>query len=165
MPALTVTRIRELFILDRTNWVLIWRVSPSQSVSAGQVAGCLDRKGYRRIRVDGKEHRAHKLIWAYVHGEFTTNVLDHINHSPTDNRIVNLRPTTNKGNGKNVPLGSANTSGVMGVVRHKAAGKWQAQICDNGKPIYLGLFTNKNDAIKARRAAEKKYGFHKNHGK
>ena len=34
-----------------------------------------------------------------------------------------------------------------------------------GKQIHLGYFDDKKDAIAARKAAEVKYGFHKNHGR
>jgi len=34
----------------------------------------------------------------------------------------------------------------------------------NNKTIRLGSFTDKEDAIKARKHAEKLYGFHANHG-
>jgi len=34
----------------------------------------------------------------------------------------------------------------------------------NGKIIHLGYFANKIDAVKVRKDAEFKYGYHKNHG-
>ena len=35
----------------------------------------------------------------------------------------------------------------------------------SGRMIYIGTFEQKDDAIKARKKAEQKYGFHPNHGK
>ena len=49
-----------------------------------------------------------------------------------------------------------NTSGVTGVHWHKVKKKWEATITE-GKKKYLGIFTNKEDAIKARKEAEIKY--------
>ena len=49
-----------------------------------------------------------------------------------------------------------NTSGVTGVFWHKKADKWTAQITINGKHYSLGLFEDKEDAIKARQEAEEK---------
>lgn len=48
-------------------------------------------------------------------------------------------------------------SGVKGVSFHKATQKWRARITIQGKVIYLGTFTNKEDAIKARKEAEEIY--------
>ena len=45
-----------------------------------------------------------------------------------------------------------NTSGCTGVVA--AGGKWRAQIVFKGKSYYLGLYADKELAIKARRKAE-----------
>jgi hypothetical protein len=58
-----------------------------------------------------------------------------------------------------------NSSGYIGVNWHKSAKKWMAQIKVNRKNIYLGLFTNKEDAVEARKEAEVEHGFHKNHGR
>lgn len=54
-------------------------------------------------------------------------------------------------------INSRNTSGYKGVSYHKKNKKWQASITVNYKRIYLGYFTNKQEAIEARLAAEKKY--------
>lgn len=51
----------------------------------------------------------------------------------------------------------SNTSGVTGVSWNSKKEKWVAQIWFKGHLYYLGRFDNKNDAIKARKEAEKKY--------
>jgi len=48
----------------------------------------------------------------------------------------------------------ANTSGITGVHWKKASKKWQASIMVNGKAIHLGSFTDKSEAICARKSAE-----------
>jgi hypothetical protein len=55
----------------------------------------------------------------------------------------------------NINIQSNNTSGITGVYWNKE--KWNAIIIKNRKRIYLGSFINKDDAIKARLEAEKKY--------
>ena len=52
---------------------------------------------------------------------------------------------------------SNNTSGVTGVRWDKSRQKWYAEIEFQGKKHYLGRYTNKEDAIKARKEAEEKY--------
>jgi hypothetical protein len=81
--------------------------------------------------------------------------VDHINHQTLDNRMVNLRPATRAQNQSNRGPQSNNTSGCPGVYRSRNS--WLAQIKSGGKQIYLGLFDNIDDAIKARQAGEIKY--------
>ena len=47
-----------------------------------------------------------------------------------------------------------NTSGVRGVSMYKRTGQWKVRIKTNGVDIHLGYFTNKEDAIDARKEAE-----------
>lgn len=53
-------------------------------------------------------------------------------------------------------LQSNNTSGVTGVRWDSARNKWIANITFKKKVYYLGRYTKKEDAIKARKKAEKK---------
>ena len=54
---------------------------------------------------------------------------------------------------------SNNTSGVKGVCYNKRSKKWIAQIVFKGHSYFLGGYEKKEDAIKARKTAEKeKFG-------
>ncbi len=55
--------------------------------------------------------------------------------------------------GKNRLIAS-NTSGHTGVYQNKRSGKWAAQITFRGKTYYLGSYTLKEDAVKARQRGE-----------
>ena len=50
-----------------------------------------------------------------------------------------------------------NTSGTTGVYWKKSIARWVSLIAINQNQIYLGVFKDKNDAIKARKKAEIKY--------
>lgn len=56
----------------------------------------------------------------------------------------------------NKTLFKNNTSGVRGVVWDKSRKKWRAQITFKGKNYYLGRYSKKEEAIAARKKAEKK---------
>lgn len=58
-------------------------------------------------------------------------------------------------NNINKGLRSDNTSGVTGVSYRPKDKKWESYITYNKKLYKLGLFTNLEDAIKARKKAEK----------
>ena len=90
--------------------------------------------------------------------------IDHINHISTDNRWVNLRVVSQADNTKNASKRRDNTSGVTGVIWHKATSKWQVSIDAARKRVYGGLFDSFEDAVAKRKELELKYGFHPNHG-
>ena len=135
---------------------------------AGEIAGYPNRVGngkvYIKIKIDGKNYRAHRLAWLYSYGAWPENQLDHIDQNSTNNRLSNLRDVTNAENNKNRKRQNTNSSGFMGVSFRNDTQKWRAGIVVNGKQIHLGHFELKDDAIVARKNAEVEYGFHPNHG-
>lgn len=160
---LTHKRLKELLHYDPMTGLFTWKERLSNRVKAGDVAGTI-KSGYVFIGIDTNIYRAHRLVWLYVRGKFPPNEIDHINHDKSDNRVNNLSLATHKENGRNQSLNKTNTSGVMGVNWHKSRNRWRARIMVNQSEIYLGRFVNFIDAVAARKAAEKKYGFHENHG-
>ena len=142
--------------------------------NAGKSAGDIHKedsgKEYRRIRISHKGgssglYRAHRLAWLYMFGCFPQNQIDHINGDSLDNRIENLRDVSNLENGRNQKKPKNNKSGVVGVSWDKKKLKWASKICVSGKGLFLGYFDEIGDAETARLSANKKYGFHENHGK
>lgn len=146
---------------------LYWIDKPTQMsrVKIGAEAGSFDNQKshiYRRVKIGGIRYKIADLVWFYHHGVMPEKILDHINHVSTDDRIENLREVTPRENARNRRISVHNTSGVIGV---DWAGGWQARIQDNdGNRVYLGTFLDIDDAIQARKDAESKYGYHKNHG-
>lgn len=162
---ITQERLKELFNYDGRD--LIWRakVSPMSHINIGDVAGCVEAKGYRSIGVGNKSYKAHRLIWFWHHGKDPTDQIDHINQDKLDNRIENLREASNQENCKNRKINPRNTSGITGVSWHKWHEKWAACVKVSGKLIHIGYFETFDLAVSARKAAETKYGFHENHGR
>lgn len=150
---------------DDDTGVFTWKIRMSQSVRSGDKAGYMDDEGYWRIKIDGQLYGAHRLAIFYCFARYDELEVDHINGIRDDNRLVNLRSVTNHENNKNKALHKNNTSGVIGVGWRKARSCWQSTIMVNKKTLYLGNFHNFDDAVKARKDAEKKYGFHENHGR
>jgi len=161
---LTNDRLKTLLSYDRNTGEFTVRTYRGGTRKIGDTAGSIDAYGYRVIKADGKPYKAHRLAWLYVNGKFPVSQIDHINHVRDDNRISNIRETSYVENGRNASIKSNNTSGVTGVTLCRGTKKWQANISVNGESKYLGVFRDISDAAKARRAAEKTYGFHCNHG-
>jgi hypothetical protein len=97
------------------------------------------------------------------YGVWPTQLIDHINGDSSDNRIVNLRQTTQSENNRNRRITDKNTSGYVGV--YKRGAKWCAQISVNGKNMHLGAYDTIEQAANARKQAEIDYGYHENHGR
>ena len=88
------------------------------------------------------------------------DTVDHINRDKLDNRKSNLRIVTKQVNSFNKGLQKNNSSGARGVrVRTLKSGKkvYDAIIRVNGKDIYLGYFTDFNQAVSKRKEGEQKF--------
>lgn len=155
---ITQDQLKELLHYCTDTGIFTWRVAAGRRVHAGSVAGNVNKvNGYANITVNLKRYRAHRLAWLYVHGIFPPEQIDHINRIKTDNRISNLRLATNAENQQNKSLSSRNKSGNRGIHWLKEREKWRVQITVKEKRIHLGSFTNLEEAIAARKAAEQKY--------
>lgn len=161
-PNITQSELKEALNYDPETGVFTWNINIGTRAKAGNTPSNI-RDGYSRIKVNGKQYQAHRLAWLYVHGEWPRQI-DHINHIRSDNRLINLREVSVSDNTRNQTLSKKNTSGVCGVHWCKRQNKWRSQINANGKRMTIGYFDKKEDAISARKAAEKEYGYHPNHG-
>ena len=119
---------------------------------------------YISVSIENKSFPAHRLIWMMVYGHWPDEI-DHINGNKQDNRLYNLRNVTRLENMRNRCIQKNNTTGVTGVYWSPARKKWEVRIQVEGKFLFLGYFSNKEDAIAERRVAEVNHRFHKNHGR
>lgn len=128
-----------------------------------EATGSLDTYGYVQVTIAGRLFLAHRLIWKLVTGEDPEEI-DHINGIRFDNRWCNLRPVSHRQNSQNRKRNCRNKSGMSGVIKREN-GKWRARINVDGRELNLGTFCTKAEAILARRSAERRFGYHPNHGR
>lgn len=166
-PAIEVAVDELRFLLTYDPGTGIFKHHPANKPArvAGKPAGWINKQGYAYLCINGRSFRAHRVAWAIYYGSWPKGQIDHINGDRSDNSITNLRMVNNADNAKNQCLRVNNTSGATGVTWSKQRNLWQAQIVRNGKLKSLGHYTDKNDAIAARKTAEQEMGFHKNHGR
>lgn len=131
---------------------------------AGKEFGCLSKTGYLKGIILYRHYRAHRVCFAIYYG-YWPNQIDHINGVKTDNRISNIRSVNSLENNRNLSMSKRNTSGCVGVHWSKSSSRWVAAIKIKGRNVSLGSFDNIEDAKFARAEADKKYGFHPNHGR
>jgi hypothetical protein len=153
---ITQEYIKEILSYNPETGVFTRKVRTSSSVKIGDVAGCLSYDGIY-ISVCNKLHKAHRLVWLYVYGDWPPLGIDHINGNPSDNRICNLRLATDEQNGRNRGKNKNNITGFKGVSWHKQVGKFAAQIHHKRRKIHLGLFTTAEAAHAAYCEAAAKY--------
>ena len=108
---------------------------------------------YARRREKGVKIYMHRVINNTPPGKHT----DHINRDKLDNRRSNLRAIYPKWNTRNTGIRDTNRSGHTGIWFWKERNKWEAYISADYKKIHLGLFKDMDDAIEARKQAERIY--------
>ncbi|WP_324710403.1 HNH endonuclease signature motif containing protein [Pseudomonas citronellolis] len=156
---LTADLLRDIIHYDPVSGLFTWKRTLSNRAKEGHLAGTVTDRGYLVITIARRRMQAHRLAWLYVHGEEPAGVIDHLDGDALNNRIVNLRVVPQATNTKNNKVSMNNTSGHPGVYLNKRTGRWYAQIWDSMKCIHLGNFTDKADAVAARKLAEGQLGY------
>lgn len=129
--------LHELF--DYKDNELIWKEDRYSKKVKGNIAGFINKKGYRIIKINGNPYKAHRLIWAYHYESIPSNLqIDHINRIKHDNNIENLRLVTSQENNWN--------TNAKGCSQRKKSKRWQAYIQVNDKLKHLGFFDNEEEA-------------------
>lgn len=149
--------LRTLLDYDPETGVFTWRPRLDASFNtrwAGTVAGVINPRGYRVIRVQYRLIGAHRLAWIHSNGGIPSGmVIDHINGDPSDNRLSNLRLATDSQNKANIGPRADSVSGIKGVRQNAKTGKWLASIRRDGKHTHLGSYGSMEQAKAAVDAA------------
>lgn len=131
-------------IFDYINKDLVWKETRGRALK-GSIAGTINSRGYRHIRVDGRFYQAHRLvvIWHGLSLE-DDELVDHIDRDRLNNDISNLRVTSHSVNSRN-----KETNDNIGV--WKVGSKYNVIIRAHGKRYYVGRFNSEQEGIIARR--------------
>lgn len=172
---ITVERLRALLRYDPDTGMFRWLprhpppVASWNSRYVGKVAGReqaprVGRPAYRKIRVDSREHKAHRLAWVYMTGRWPRADIDHVDGDPLNNRFGNLREATRRQNLRNARGHADAAVGLKGVSR-SGKGGFRAEIRIGGKNRHLGSFSTPEAAHAAyAEAAREAFGEFANAG-
>ncbi len=185
MVKLTQTIVRELLDYNPATGVLTWKkrglrwfldckhpycyCSRWNSQFAGKEAfkPKVGLKKPRQSFVAKQRIFAHRLIWLWMTGALPHLLVDHKDQNPFNNRWSNLREVTNSQNLRNAKKRKNNTSGVNGVFKNsdqRYRKPYFATINTDEGGKFLGRFFTLEEATKARKAADLKYGYTELHG-
>jgi len=116
------------------------------------------RKGLRYAEGRGGPSM-HRVVLGRLMGRplHARELCDHLNGDGLDNRRSNLRVATHEQNLHNHKRSRLNSSGCSGVYWDKSCQRWRAQIGYGGRKRTIGKFRKLDDAIAARRSAEKEF--------
>ncbi len=146
----SVERLTELFLYQSETGELIWKVNRGRGAKAGEVAGSINKSsGYREIGVDGKQFKAHRIIWKMLKNEEPPEVLDHVDSDRSNNRIENIqeashsqnirkqeRETIRYHNGEEIPSG-IKIQGKQFIITFRISSYWRAEYENAGTKIWI----------------------------
>lgn len=175
-----IDTFQQLFELNEAEGVLVWRlrgdefaakygwaklaVSTWNTKFAGRPAGSPTKFGYLRVAIDDQRYLVHRIIWKMVHGNEPDHI-DRVDGCRSNNKRSNLRDVSALQNQRNRKLNSNSSSGVAGVHWCKKKRLWISRIGVGGSVKVLGSFSERDDAVRVRAAAERELGYHENHGR
>lgn len=120
-------------------------------VSAGDAAGHLRKDGYWTVKFYEEAIKIHRIIFCLFNGIGGSEniIVDHENGNNSDNKITNLRSSTDYLNGKNKSRYRNNSTGYTGVhINEKSEGKF----------YYVATWRSAEQKIGAKSFSFDKYG-------
>ena len=125
----------------------------------GKIQTCPDSKGrYIIVHYKDQNWQAHRFCF-YLGTEIDPKnfQIDHIDRNKKNNKLNNLRLLDNSDQQRNTKIRSSNKSGVTGVCWDVKSKRWVATITVNKTKMKLYYGKSKEEAIKERKTAEKRY--------
>lgn len=130
--------VRELFSYEPPTGELRWLPGQGGTYSGRSVG--------KRVRINKVLYLRSRLIWLWMTGEWPTEMVDHINGNPEDDRWCNLREATAAENARNVLRKGKLPAGVELHGRG-----WRARLKLHGKMIIRSGFATREEAEAAYR--------------
>ncbi len=119
-----------------------------QSARIGREAGTCTSKGYVYLTMTHKGKRtklqAHRLAWYMTFGVIP-NVIDHINGTPSDNRVCNLESVEPREN----TVRGLTSRGYDNIGIQQVGDRFKARFARGGTRHYIGTFDSREDAAAA----------------
>ena len=170
-----IDQLKSLIDYDPLTGILIWKHRDAELFSDGRHGGQevaakiwnkkyegkpalngIGARGMLNGRIFSVHFKAHRVAFAIHFGAWPVNQIDHVDGSPSNNKIINLREATSSENCQNR---KPKRHGLKGAFFIKKRKKWASQIKCKGITYYLGMFKSEEEAhCKYKEAAIKLHG-------
>ncbi len=136
MAKLIKSELEKRFEYSADTGKLVWKTGRCK----GKEAGWIDYQGYRKVRLNGTNISAHRVIWVLMTGDcIDGKTVDHKDRDRSNNCWDNLRLATREEQNFNKIC--------KGFYRRGK--KYHARIRIKGKDIHLGVFNTEHEAHSA----------------
>lgn len=149
-PEMPPEELHDWLVYEPDTGLLRWRRVNNWRLHVGDVVGSLNDEGYVKFKINRVSYAASRAIWAMVYGYWPDFLVDHEDNDRANNRLKNLRPSTNQENCRN---GKTRRDGLKGATWNKLESCWMAQIRWDKKNLHLGKFSTEEEAHDAYCAA------------
>ena len=120
----------------------------------GRLCTSLTDDGYRRVSLNGRRGRAHRIAWEMAYGPIPADkVIDHIDRDKLNNRLDNLRLVDKTTNALNSGKWANNTSGHRGVDWCAERQRWRARLQIGSRYVHQSRHDTFDEAVLAFRQA------------
>jgi hypothetical protein len=138
MTTMKISAIKKRLSYSRKTGLFTRKIAVPRG-AVGSVAGTKSRRdGYVHVKIFGKQHKAHRLAWAFITGRWPARDVEHRDTNRSNNRWRNLRLANDSQNQANANKRVDNTSGCKSVSRRKDSGKYRARIQVRKRRLSLG---------------------------
>lgn len=151
---MTYDDFNEALRYDPETGLIHWRTPPRSRAKAGTTEAGFTAHGYKFIQFKKKRYSYAVIAWLLHNKVWPDKQIGYLDGDPTntkpDNMVQGAKPASR---GERGPYSASRTkSGQPGVGHY--GNRWKAYIRVSGKTKWLGTFETKDEAIRARKAAE-----------
>ena len=116
-------KLREILFYNHETGEWRWLVKRTGK-NNNNIAGHINKLGYRIIKINNKAYKAHRLAFIYMTGNEPIGFVDHKDGNPSNNKWDNLRQCSNGQNIQNSKIRIDNKTGYKGVyIKRERNGK------------------------------------------
>lgn len=134
--------------VDKEDWLFFKTLGFGRVYAA---RGAKNRTLYAKANKKRTPHYFHRLIMP------SATVVDHVDRFGLNNRKTNMRSCSHAQNLRNAGTPKNNKTGATGVFKRKSTGNYEVTISKNRKRMFIGIFSDLEEAKKARKDAEAIY--------